>query len=61
MLKDENDFDDSQINTFGILISAPPIYTYVDLIRGKNVPFVGVSSDIERVSKGLGPGEPGAD
>jgi hypothetical protein len=61
LLKDEDGFDDTQINTLGILVTAPPIYTYIDLVMGKNAPFLGVPSDIEGIPRGLGPGEPDAD
>jgi hypothetical protein len=61
LLKDEDGFDDTQINTLGILVTAPPIYTYIDLVMGKNAPFLGVPSDLEGIPRGLGPGEPDAD
>jgi hypothetical protein len=32
---------DSQINTTGCLITAGPVYTYIDLILGKNAQFLG--------------------
>ena len=40
LVKNEDDFKDSQINTLGFLISADPIYTYVDLIMGKNMLYL---------------------
>ena len=40
LVKDEDDFEDSQINTLGFLISADPVYTYVDLIMGKNMLYL---------------------
>ncbi|MGM0428506.1 MAG: hypothetical protein ACQEQ7_14880 [Thermodesulfobacteriota bacterium] len=61
LLKDEDDFHNTQINTLGCLISAPPIYTYVDLVMGKNAPFLGVPTDIHSTPHGLGPGDPDAD
>ena len=61
LYKDEPGFDDTYINTVGILVTAPPVYTYIDLISGKNAPFLGVPKDIEGISMGLGPGEPDAD
>lgn len=39
MSKDE-DLNDSHINTTGCLITAGPLYTYVDLILGKNAQFL---------------------
>ena len=35
------DFRSSALNVTGVAISAGNIYTYVDVIRGKNTPFVG--------------------
>jgi hypothetical protein len=40
LLKDENRFDDSMLNTLGCLVTAGPTYTYVDLIAGKNATFM---------------------
>ena len=40
LVKDEDDFEDSKVNTLGFLISADPIYTYVDLIMGKNMIYL---------------------
>jgi len=59
--KDESGFDDTQINTLGVLISAPPVHTYIDLITGKNAPFLGVPEEISGISRGLGRGEPDAE
>ncbi|MBN2232169.1 MAG: hypothetical protein JW781_05035 [Deltaproteobacteria bacterium] len=39
--KDSGDGDDSHINTLGCLISANPIYTYVDFIMGRNMAWLG--------------------
>ncbi|MGD8796171.1 MAG: hypothetical protein PVH51_04920 [Thiohalophilus sp.] len=38
--KDIAGFNDSYINTTGCLINAGPTYTYVDFIRGKNMPYL---------------------
>ncbi|MFO8085411.1 MAG: hypothetical protein R6U27_13955 [Desulfobacterales bacterium] len=40
LVKDESDFENSQINTLGCLISANPVYVYVDLIMGKNMIYL---------------------
>jgi len=61
LIKDQYDFHNTQINTLGCLISAPPLYTYVDIITGKNAPFLGVPTDIHGTPQGLGPGDPDAD
>lgn len=37
-------FDNSYINTTGCLINAGPTYTYVDIIRGKNMTYLGSGS-----------------
>lgn len=42
--KDVAGFNDSYINTTGCLINAGPTYTYVDIIRGKNMPYLGGGS-----------------
>lgn len=39
--KDESGFEDSQLNTLGFLISANPLYIYVDWVYGKNAIWVG--------------------
>jgi hypothetical protein len=39
--KDSGGGDDSHINTLGCLISANPIYTYVDFIMGRNMVWLG--------------------
>ncbi len=41
LVKDEDDFNDSQINTLGCLVTAGPVYTYIDFISGKNAQFLG--------------------
>lgn len=41
LVKDAGDFEDSEINTLGCLISAGPVYTYVDVIMGKNATWLG--------------------
>jgi hypothetical protein len=45
LIKDEDDFDDSQINTTGCLITAGPLFTYIDLIVGRNALFLGAGSE----------------
>ncbi len=41
LVKGEDEFEDSEINTLGCLISAGPVYTYVDFIMGKNATWIG--------------------
>lgn len=41
LVKDESDFEDSEINTLGCLVTAGPVYTYIDFIMGKNANFIG--------------------
>jgi len=45
LVKDEDDFNDSQINTLGCLVTAGPLFTYIDLILGKNAQFLGGGSE----------------
>ncbi len=40
---DENDWDTVWQNVVGCLIAAGPVYTYVDVISGENMPFMGGS------------------
>lgn len=53
--KKEDSFEDSQLNTLGCLISAGPVYTYIDLIMGKNAIWVGGVNDP------MAQGDPNAD
>jgi len=41
LVKDEARYEDSSIDTLGCLITADPVFGYVDLIFGKNAPFLG--------------------
>lgn len=43
MEKDAGAFDRSQLNTTGCLVETGPLYTYVDLIHGRNAAFLGGS------------------
>ncbi|WP_134081986.1 hypothetical protein [Thiohalophilus thiocyanatoxydans] len=52
--KQINGFDDSYINTTGCLINAGPTYTYVDIIRGKNMPYIGTSDADNVLASGGG-------
>ncbi|MFP4585893.1 MAG: hypothetical protein ACLFN9_21175, partial [Desulfococcaceae bacterium] len=45
LVKEEDGFEDSQINTLGALISANPVFTYIDLIMGKNMQYLGGPDD----------------
>jgi hypothetical protein len=45
LVKDEDDFNDSQINTLGCLVTAGPVFTYIDYILGKNAQFLGGGSE----------------
>lgn len=45
LVKEKDGFEDSQINTLGALISANPVFTYVDLIMGKNMLYLGGPDD----------------
>jgi len=45
LVKDADDFNDSQINTLGCLVTAGPLYTYIDFILGKNAQFLGGGSE----------------
>ncbi len=45
LTKDEDGFNDSHINTLGFLISANPVYVYVDWVMGKNAIWVGGAND----------------
>lgn len=54
-IKEKEEYNNSYINTLGCLISSGPIYTYVDLIMGKNMVWLGGPSDA------LAEGDPNAD
>lgn len=41
LVKDASEFEDSEINTLGCLVTAGPVYTYIDFIMGKNAAFIG--------------------
>jgi hypothetical protein len=41
LVKSESGFKSSQVNTLGCLVTAIPVYTYVDFIFGKNMVFLG--------------------
>jgi hypothetical protein len=43
MEKDEGAFERSQLNTTGCLVETGPLYTYLDLIHGRNAAFLGGS------------------
>jgi len=45
LVKDESDFEDSHINTVGCMVTAGPVYTYIDVISGKNAAYLGGNSD----------------
>jgi hypothetical protein len=45
LIKDRNSFDNCHINTLGCLISANPVYLYIDLILGKNMIWLGGPQD----------------
>lgn len=55
-MKAVDDFEDTQQNTLGCLISAGPVYTYVDVAMGKNHPWL-----TDSFGQGLGAGDPDAD
>lgn len=40
LVKKESGFEDSQINTLGCMVTAGPIYTYIDAISGKNALYL---------------------
>jgi hypothetical protein len=44
VLKDEDGFDDSQLNTTGCLLGVGPLYVYFDLIHAENMVFFGDGS-----------------
>ncbi|WP_246095400.1 hypothetical protein [Saccharicrinis carchari] len=54
--KTKADFEDMQHLVPGVLISAGPVYTYVDYAMGKNQPWLNSS-----FGKGLGAGDPNAE
>ncbi len=45
LVKDEDSFTDSHINTAGCMITSVPIYTYIDFIFGKNALYLGGPRD----------------
>lgn len=45
LMKDESDWTDSQVNTLGVMVSANPVYVYVDLTLGKNMVYLGGPGD----------------
>jgi hypothetical protein len=42
--KDDDSYDDSYINTTGCAVGTGPLFTYIDLIQGKNMLFFGDGS-----------------
>lgn len=42
--KDRGDFDDSHLNVTGCALGTGPVFTYVDVIRGRNAAFLGGGS-----------------
>ncbi|MCB2192138.1 MAG: hypothetical protein KQI62_11270 [Deltaproteobacteria bacterium] len=54
-MKEKSGWEDSYINTLGCLISSGPIYTYVDLVMGKNMVWLGGPSNA------LAEGDPNAE
>ena len=54
-MKEKSGWEDSYVNTLGCLISSGPIYTYVDLVMGKNMVWLGGPSNA------LAEGDPNAD
>ena len=44
VLKDEDAFDDSHLNTTGCLVGVGPLYIYLDLIQARNMIFFGNGS-----------------
>ncbi len=55
LLKSEPGYEDSQQNVLGTMITAGPVYTYVDLAMGKNQPWLGPD-----YGSALGEGNPSA-
>ncbi len=51
MDKREKEFTDTYMNTFGLLVTAGSVYTYIDWAQGKNQPWLG-----NEWSQGLGSG-----
>lgn len=43
MMKAEDGFEDTKMNTVGCMITSGPIYTYIDYIMGQNHPWIGGS------------------
>ncbi len=41
LVKADKNFEDSEINTLGCLVTAGPVYTYIDFIMGKNATWLG--------------------
>jgi hypothetical protein len=41
LVKKESGFEDSQLNTVGCMVTAGNVYTYIDVISGKNTLYVG--------------------
>lgn len=44
VIKDEDAFDDSKLNTTGCLVGIGPVYVYLDLIQAENMVFFGNGS-----------------
>lgn len=45
LIKDEDDFNDSQINTTGVMITADPVYILMDFIMSRNMIWLGGEND----------------
>lgn len=50
LVKDEDGFPDTQLNTAGCMLHIGPVYTYIDFIFGKNAVFLGAGDTAQAQS-----------
>ncbi len=41
LVKDENDFNDSQLHALGLMVTAEPVYTFIDFYMSRNMVWLG--------------------
>jgi hypothetical protein len=57
LIKRESGFEDSELNVVGAMLSANPLYVYLDVITGKNMPYQGPQSADRLLYSGGADGE----
>jgi len=57
LMKTESGFEDSELNVVGAMLGANPLYVYLDVITGKNMPYQGDQSAEQLLYTGGADGE----